>query len=233
MASVPYRGRPGSPPTRPRGARRSLEEGEGERGHAGGRVGGAGVGGRRDSADDGNNFQRMSWRGKEKKEGRERERETERERRSGYPATEDHTGVPADLSPISTVFRTCTRWLLNADGTVINYRTRVIGIYCCAALAVLLNNIRDLDVHVGVERRSIGYISRLRALLISTGLSCSTFGIPLVKKVSSITSKTRRHFLALSLSLSLSRFCIKTLILSYATGERDAFTSRLFKNVFY
>lgn len=69
-----------------------------------GGVGGAGVGGRRDSADDGNNFQRMSWRGKEKKKKRVRERE----RRSGYPATEDHTGVPADLSPVSTVFRTCT-----------------------------------------------------------------------------------------------------------------------------
>lgn len=39
---------------------------------------------------------------------KERERERERERRSGYPATEDHTGVPADLSPVSTVFRTCT-----------------------------------------------------------------------------------------------------------------------------
>lgn len=40
-----------------------------------GGVGGAGVGGRRDSADDGNNFQRMSWRGKEKKKKRVRERE--------------------------------------------------------------------------------------------------------------------------------------------------------------
>ena len=79
MASVPYRGRPGSPPTRPRGARRSVRR-------EGGRVGG--VGGRWDSADDGNNFQRMSWRGKEKKRWeskRERERERERER-SGYPS---------------------------------------------------------------------------------------------------------------------------------------------------
>jgi len=71
----------------------------------GGRVGG--VGGRWDSADDGNNFQRMSWWGKEKKRW-ESKREREREREVDTPATEDHTGVPADLSPVSTVFRTCT-----------------------------------------------------------------------------------------------------------------------------
>lgn len=49
MASVPYRGRPASPPT----GRKKIG---GERGRVGG-----------ESADGGNNFQRMSWRGKKKK----------------------------------------------------------------------------------------------------------------------------------------------------------------------
>lgn len=53
----------------------------------------------------------------------------------------------------------------------------MIDIYCCAVQAVLLNNIRFRRMCVGVEHKSIGCTSRLRMLLISALLCCSTLEI--------------------------------------------------------
>lgn len=94
MASVPYRGRPGI-----------ASDSFTRRKEVGGREEGAGTA--RTTAII---FSVCHGAGKE---GKKKKREKER---SGYEATEDHTGVPADPSRSGRV-STCTalRWLLNAD----------------------------------------------------------------------------------------------------------------------
>lgn len=106
----------------------------------------------------------MAGKGKKKRERKSEREEVDTQLRR-ITRTFRLTSLPG-FDCVSNLYG--TRWLLNADGMVINYRTRMIDIYCCAALAVLLNNIRF--------RRARRHGTQIDRLYLKTGSAINLDG---------------------------------------------------------